>query len=79
MTTAYDKAKIILQNTLAHVEFTGNLRTSVHVYNIAVALDNTNPKNKIEQALEVLFDIVDGKKNQNKKVAIQYLKTLKTI
>lgn len=78
MTTIDQKAKTILTNTIAHVEFTGNLRTSIHVYNIACSIDNQNPKSKIERALAALFDIVDGKnlKGDDVKTTRQYLKTI---
>jgi len=73
----YDKAKMILTNTITHIEFTGQLKTSIHIYNIACSLDNQNPKSKIERAIEVLFDIVDGKKSSDDmKATKQYLKTV---
>ena len=76
MTTVNEKARTILNNTINKIAFTGQLRTSIHVYNIACAIDNTNPKSKVEQALTALFDIVDGKnlKSENVKTAKQYLK-----
>lgn len=74
---AYDKAKTILTGVISKIENTGSLKPSVHVYNIACALDNQNPKNKIERALAALFDIVDNKKNDDKKVVLQYLKSVR--
>ena len=70
----YDKARKILENTINKIAFTGQLRTSIHVYNIAVSLDDMNPKSKIERALTALFDIVDGKKNSDIKIVKEYLK-----
>lgn len=76
MTTFYDKAKTILTGLIEHVENTGNLKNSVHVFNIAVALDDQNPQSKIDRAVKALFDIVDYKKNDDIKLVKQYLKTV---
>lgn len=72
----YDKAKKLLTNLVTHLEFTGQLRTSIHIYNIACSIDDTQPNNKVELVIGALFDIVDGKKTQYKKVINQYLKNV---
>lgn len=70
----YDKAKKLLTNLIDHIAFTGQLKTSVHVYNIACAIDSYKPSGQFETVINALFDIVDGKKTQYKKVINQYLK-----
>ena len=71
-----EKAKTILTGVINKIENTGNLKPCVHIYNIAVNLNNQTPKSVIDRAISGLFDIVDGinKKNPDIKIIKEYLK-----
>ena len=70
----YEKSKKILANLINKIAFTGHLKTSIHVYNMAIMIDDSNPKKEFATVINTLFDIVDGKKTQYKKTINQYLK-----